>query len=202
MILPARCEYCGTPGAAVCAPCVHDLPWNLQNQPHEHIDHVFAAFRLQAPVQAQIHALKYQSAFRHAQILGTLMARRIAARPETLPQILIPVPLHASRLRSRGFNQSLEIARAIHRALDLQLLPQAARRIRDTEDQIGKSAVERRRNVRGAFEITRSLDELHVALLDDAMTTGATLTELAKLCRAAGAARVEAWALAQAPLAD
>lgn len=186
----------------MCAACAHDLPWHSETKPQEYIDHVFAAFQLKTPVQAQIHALKYQGALRHALTLGELMARRLATRAEPLPQILIPVPLHGSRLRSRGFNQSLEIARGIHRVLDVRLIPEAARRTRNTEDQIGKSAVERRKNVRGAFEVTCSLDELHIALLDDVMTTGATLVELAKVCRQAGAARIEAWALAQTPLAD
>ncbi len=161
---------------------------------------MFSAFHLRAPVQAQIHALKYRAQFRHARILGEQMARRIAARAAPLPPVLIPVPLHAGRLRLRGFNQSLEIARALQRVLNVELLPQAVQRVRATEDQIGKTAAERRKNVRGAFAATRSLAGVHVALLDDVMTTGATLAELAKVCREAGAARIEAWALAQAPL--
>ena len=202
MILPIRCEYCSAPGAAVCTSCARDLPWANAGPPPENCDAVFTAFRLSAPVQAQIHALKYQAQLRHARQLGELMAHRLAARPEPLPQVLMPVPLHRERLRRRGFNQSLEIARAIERMLALHLWPRAARRTRNTEDQIGKSAVERRRNVRGAFALSQRLDGLHIALLDDVMTTGATLSELAKACRDAGAERIEAWALAQAPLAD
>jgi ComF family protein len=107
------------------------------------------------------------------------------------------VPLHPRRLVARGYNQALELARRIARRMQIELAPHAAKRIRLTEDQIGKSAAQRRRNVRGAFAVTQSLDGQHVALLDDVMTTGATLGELARMCRKAGAARVEVWAAAR-----
>lgn len=218
MILPARCEYCGAKGATVCTACARDLPWNrtacrfcalplnapgtcaacLESTPP--FDSAFAAFRLEVPVQAQIHALKYRAQFRHAQRLGELMARNVASRAEPLPALLIPVPLHATRLRLRGYNQSQEFARVLMQTLNIKLVATAAQRVRATDDQIGKSAVERRRNVKGAFEIARPLAGLHIALLDDVMTTGATLSELARVCRKAGATRIEAWAVCRAGL--
>lgn len=217
-LLPVRCDYCGSKGATVCVACARDLPWNrcacrlcalplntpgtcttcLESSPP--FDVAFAAFQLDAPVQSQIHALKYHAQFRHAQVLGTLMAQRLAARSEPLPALLIPVPLHATRLRRRGYNQSQEFGRVLAPMLNLRLDATVARRVRATEDQIGKSAAERRRNLKGAFAITRPLAGLHVALLDDVMTTGATLSELARVCRKAGAAKIEAWAVCRAPL--
>lgn len=200
--LPLRCEYCGTKGAAVCDACARDLPWdpNLRPELAPEFDAVFCAFRLAAPIQSQIHALKYHAQFRHAHRLGQLMARRLAMRAEPLPALLMPVPLHSTRLRARGYNQSQEFGRVLMQTLNVTLDTQAARRVRATEDQIGKSAVERRRNVKDAFAITRPLDGLHIALLDDVMTTGATLSELARACRKAGAAKIEAWAVCRAVL--
>jgi predicted amidophosphoribosyltransferase len=81
--------------------------------------------------------------------------------------------------------------------LALQLRPDLARRTRATSDQIGQSAAQRRANLRGAFEASPALAGAHVALLDDVMTTGATLAELSRACRQAGASRVEAWAIAR-----
>ena len=217
-VLPLRCEYCGAKGAAICTACARDLPWNqcacrfcalplntpgtcaacLESAPP--FDSAFAAFQLEAPVQSQIHALKYHAQFRHAQGLGKLIAGRLAARSEPLPTLLIPVPLHTLRLRARGYNQSQEFGRVLAQTLNIALDATAARRVRATEDQIGKSAAERRRNIKNAFAITRALDGLHIALLDDVMTTGATLAELARACRKAGAARIEAWAVTRAAL--
>jgi ComF family protein len=112
--------------------------------------------------------------------------------------LLIAVPLHQRRLRERGYNQALELARAMKQILDLPIGSGIAVRVRATPDQIGQSAAQRRSNLKGAFEIRGSLEGRHVALIDDVMTTGATLAELASACRAAGAARVEAWAIARA----
>ena len=201
-LLPVRCEYCGAKGPAVCTACSASLPWDehASPEPAPEFDAVFCAFRLAPPVQQQIHALKYRAQFRHAQRLGRLVAQRLARRAEPLPTLLIPVPLHATRLRQRGYNQSLEFARVLTQTLCIRADATAAQRVRATEDQIGKSAAERRRNVKGAFAVTRSLEGLHVALLDDVMTTGATLSELARVCRKAGAAKIEAWAVCRAPL--
>lgn len=186
----------------MCEACARDLPWdsNLRPNPAPECDATFCAFRLAAPVQEHIHALKYRAQFRSVQRLGVLMAQRLARRSAPMPTLLLPVPLHPTRLRARGYNQSHELGRVLARTLTIALDAQAALRLRATDDQIGKSAAERRRNVKGAFAVTRSLAGLHIAVLDDVMTTGATLAELARACRAAGAATIEAWALAYAPL--
>lgn len=218
-LLPARCGYCAAPtgGLPVCEACVAGLPWNrnacprcAQPQAHDapcarclarapRFDSAWTAFRLEPPIQAAVHALKYRAQFLPARVLGELMARELARRAGPMPQALIPVPLHTARLRRRGYNQALEIARVLARRCAIELDPSSLRRVRATPDQIGQSAAQRRRNLRGAFRAQRRLDGLHVALLDDVMTTGATLEELARVCRAAGAARIEAWAAARTP---
>jgi predicted amidophosphoribosyltransferase len=107
------------------------------------------------------------------------------------------VPLAAARLRARGFNQSLEIARALAAATGCRLAPHAAERGRDTPAQLDLPFAERARNVRGAFRCTAPLAGAEVALVDDVMTTGATLAELAATLKRAGAARVVNWVVAR-----
>jgi ComF family protein len=132
-------------------------------------------------------------------LLGHLMADALARRAAPLPELLIPVPLHVQRLRQRGYNQALELGRPIARRLSLRLEPSAVSRTVATGEQTRLDAASRRRNVRGAFAAEGALVRgRHVALLDDVITTGATVSELARTLRAAGAARIEAWAVARA----
>ena len=218
--LPGHCVLCraSTRGICLCASCETSLPWItnpcrgcaaplsgtepglcadcLQDPPM--FDHAWSAFRLAAPVHGMVHGLKYSARFSAAHLLGTLAAQKLARRPEPLPELLIPVPLHPLRQLRRGYNQAQELARAIQTTLAIPVAPRAAIRVRATPDQIGQSAVQRRRNLKNAFEIGLPLQGLHVALLDDVMTTGTTLAELARSCRKAGAMKIEAWALARA----
>jgi ComF family protein len=115
-----------------------------------------------------------------------------------LPALVIPVPLHDTRLMRRGYNQALELAHGMQRVLDIEVDAGAARRLRRTRDQIGLNPAQRRRNVHEAFAVDARVAGRHIALLDDVMTTGATLADLARAARHAGAARIEAWALARA----
>lgn len=214
-----RCLYCEGPSGPglLCDGCESALPW-LQlacpgcAQPQVHsqhcarclkkpppFDHAWAAFRLEAPVQQGVHALKYHAGFVHADLLGRLMAQRLARRARPLPQVIIPVPLHRTRLMRRGYNQALQLAQTLARTLEIRIDAQAAVRLRATPDQIGQTAAQRRHNLRGAFSVEVCLAGQHIALLDDVMTTGATLAELARAARKAGAASIEAWALARVP---
>jgi ComF family protein len=217
--LPARCAFCSAalPGGAVCAGCAASLPWNdpaclrcalplpgggtcgTCSRAPPPFDAAWCAFRYEAPVDALVQGLKFNARLQHAPLLGALLAQRLAQRATPLPELLLPVPLHAWRLARRGFNQALEVARHLAPALALTLAPTGARRVRRTQEQTDLSAAQRRRNVRGAFAVDAALAGRSVALLDDVMTTGATLAELARACRAAGAARIEAWAVARAP---
>lgn len=220
VVAPCRCHWCATPlGAGVaCASCRATLPWNdracrhcalplaataldacancLRLPPPQ--DRTWTAFHYAAPVSHDIIALKFHARFASAHALGELMAARLALRPEPLPEWLVPVPLHASRLRLRGYNQALELARALAARLPLRLAPAVARRLRATPEQTRLSSAQRRRNLRGAFAVDAEVRGRHVALLDDVVTTGATAAELARAMRAAGAARVEVWAAARA----
>ncbi|MFP5307328.1 MAG: ComF family protein [Gammaproteobacteria bacterium] len=218
-VLPPRCRSCAEvlDVGMVCAPCTAAMPWNadacgrcalplpaagtcprcLARAPR--FDAAWAAFRLEPPIQQFVHRLKYHADFALAALLGELMATRLRAGAPPLPQLLVPVPLHPRRLMQRGYNQALELARAVGTRCGIPLAMQATRRVRATDDQIGQSAAARRRNMRRAFVVEQDLSGLHIALVDDVMTTGATLDELARVCRAAGAARIEAWAVARTP---
>lgn len=219
-LLPGRCTICrGAAPHLLCAPCRAELPWNQvacpvcarpQSAPAAFtcarctvrpppFEQAWSAFRYAWPVDAAIHRLKYHADFRSARWLGGEMAAALSARADPLPQLLLPVPLHGGRLRRRGYNQAMELARALSRALSVPVDAAAAQRVRATEDQIGKSAAQRRRNVKGAFAAAAPrVQGLHLALVDDVMTTGSTLAELAAECRKAGAVRVEVWTAARA----
>ena len=115
----------------------------------------------------------------------------------------MPVPLHASRLRERGYNQALELAKPLARALRIPLAEGVLSRTKPTAAQTILDAKTRRKNLRGAFVVNESLrakiEATHIALIDDVMTTGATLRECTRVLKRAGVARVDVWALARAP---
>lgn len=110
---------------------------------------------------------------------------------------VVPVPLHRSRLRGRGYNQSLELARPLAKRMQVPL-NLGIERVRATPPQTAISRAERRRNVRGAFAATADFSGLRIAVIDDVMTSGATVDAVAQCLRKAGAARVEVWVVARA----
>jgi len=116
------------------------------------------------------------------------------------PDAIVPVPLHPSRLRRRGYDQALELAKPIARELGIPLLANALQRVRATAPQSELDAGARQRNLRRAFAVKDGAElPAHVALIDDVMTTGATLNAAAKVLRRAGVARVDAWVCARVP---
>jgi hypothetical protein len=115
------------------------------------------------------------------------------------PDIILPVPLHPQRMRERGYNQALEIARALSRELAIPVDPSLCARLRATPPQVGLEREERRHNVRGAFGVIGPVAARHLVILDDVVTTGGTAGELARVLRQAGAARIDLWAVARTP---
>lgn len=147
------------------------------------------------PVAAVLQRYKYSGFLAVAELMGGLLARRLQGLPR--PDILIPMPLHPTRLQERGFNQAAEIARVVAGALDIPLESRACSRTRPTKPQTGLDLKERTRNMRGVFACRQNLTDKHVALLDDVMTTGASLDALARTVRDAGAARIDCWVVAR-----
>lgn len=157
-----------------------------------------AAFRYAPPVDHFIRSFKFHNDLGLGALLGAELARAVQAAER--PNLIVPVPLHVSRLRSRGYNQALEIARVVARALDLPLDAHGLVRSRATGAQSDLPLTTRRRNVRGAFKARapRCYRGLHIALVDDVMTSGSTADAAARALRAAGAKRVEVWVVARA----
>jgi ComF family protein len=201
-LFPPRCCLCDFAGASLdldlCCFCHADLPW--LNEPSSG---VVVAFRFAPPVDDLIRRLKYHGVTANARVLGVLLAQVALEGGEPLPRLLVPVPLHASRLRGRGFNQAAALARYAGRMLDIPNATNLVRRVRDTPSQTSLSVEQRHRNVRGAFGVNgrRALRKLleagHVAILDDVVTTGSTAAELKCTLLAAGIRRVDVWAVAR-----
>lgn len=152
-----------------------------------------SAFVYKEKIQDSIHRLKYKNQTGLARPLGRFLAEAIQFRPD----VIIPVPLHKKRLRHRGFNQSLLLARVLAGELSIELDYKSLRRVRNTQEQISLTAVERRKNVAGAFEIDKRLAGAKALLVDDVFTTGSTIIECSRVLKEAGA-EVYALTLARA----
>jgi len=163
-------------------------------------DRCIAPLRYAGVVPYLITGLKFRARLVQGRLLGALLAAGVAAARdmsgETLPNCIIPVPLHPTRLRERGFNQAWEIARGPARHLGLPIDNAGCVRTRATVPQTELKAKARQRNPRGAFAVVGQVPEC-VALVDDVVTTGATVGELARVLKQAGVQRVEVWAAAR-----
>ena len=181
------CPRCAlaSPNAAVCGRCLAQAP---------RYDATIAALAYDFPADVLVQALKFRGELALAPFLGALLSKCISNKNV---DCIIPVPLSAGRLRERGYNQALEIAREIAGATGTRLAPELCERARDTPAQMNLPLSERAKNVRGAFHCPRLLAGAKVAVLDDVMTTGATLDEIAATLKGAGAMRVENWVVAR-----
>ena len=156
-----------------------------------------SAFAYAKPVSQLVSKLKFRGQIQLARLFGELLADHIGCIGSPA-QAVLPVPLHPRRLRSRGFNQALEIARPLSRALSLPMLTDTVHRHRDTQPQAEQSARQRERNIRGAFVPGKPVAYQCVAIVDDVMTSGHTVSEIAKLLRQAGVGQIEVWCVARA----
>lgn len=189
----AACPRCALPSreGATCAACLAAPP---------PFDAAVAAWIYAWPADRLLQALKYGGRLALAEPFAHALARacrhRRGAVPAAWPDVLVPVPLTPARQRSRGFNQAQEIARHLGAGLALPVV-RALARVRDTPPQATLGVPERRASVHGAFAADRCVAGASVAIVDDVMTTGATLAAAAEALRAAGARRIEAWAVAR-----
>jgi ComF family protein len=141
--------------------------------------------------------LKFRGERVYARVLGELIARFHLSSGCELPAFIVPMPLHATRLRERGFNQAHEIARYASASLGIRVEHRVLVRTFATSEQSGLTLDERRRNVRGAFRVARPLPTGRIALLDDVVTTGSTAMAAAHALSDAGAREIELWAVAR-----
>jgi ComF family protein len=158
-------------------------------------DRTRAALTYAFPIDQMIPRLKYHGQLAIAPVLGACLAEALEHAPR--PDRLIAMPLHAKRIRERGFNHATEIARTVARQLGLPLDLDSCRRTRDTPPQMGLKLDARRRNVRGAFTCPDNVQGQRIALIDDVMTTGTSLDELAATLKQAGAREVSCWVVAR-----
>ncbi len=161
-------------------------------------DRALALLRYAYPADHLIQRLKFNAQLYLAHLLGERLAQHVARHVTQLPQVIIPVPLHRARLRERGFNQALELARPIAHRLGVPLDYRNCARVRATAAQSLLPAAQRRRNIKGAFQVTRPIKARHVAIVDDVMTTGHTVEEFAATLRKAGVKEIDVWVLARA----
>jgi ComF family protein len=158
------------------------------------------AFNYRFPLDRLVQRFKFSGDLAIGAYLGAALAA-VAAR-SARPDVILASPASAARIRERGFNQALVLARSVAARVGVPLEPTALRKIRHTPPQAGLDRDERRRNLRRAFECARRLDGLHVALVDDVMTTGSTLDAVAAVLKRSGATRVSGWVLARTPPPD
>ena len=182
------CKVCSLPlpTGSLCGTCLASRP---------HYTTVTAVFAYAFPIDTLIHAFKYGGNLAIGRFMGETLAKTVRCRAVDL---IVPMPLSAGRLRERGFNQSLEIARYVSAATRIALADDVVSRPRHAPAQASLPWSERERNVRGAFVCTDTCNGLRIAVIDDVMTTGATLNELAKTLHRAGACEVQGWVVARA----
>jgi len=187
----AKCPQCGllTDGL-ICGSCLDSPP---------SFDATHALFRYDYPLDRLLQHYKYKESLHLADTFSTLFINRLldTGHINSSIDLIIPMPMHHERLKQRGFNQALEIARLISKNRQIELDSTSCRRTRLTPPQASLPLKERIKNIRGVFECNKNLQELHIALIDDVMTTGASLNELAKTLKQAGAAHVECWVIAR-----
>jgi ComF family protein len=200
---------------AICKDCLNDMPWQqasacpqcalpsydsqrcgncLQSPPA--FDSTRALFRYDYPLDAMLQRYKYQQTLQLAQTFSHLMCARLNDAANHYDRI-IPMPLHPKRLAERGFNQSLEIAKLLAKSLHIGLDTHSCSRIKFTPPQASLPLKTRIKNMRGAFRCQEDLNEQRILLLDDVMTTGASLHALASTVKSAGASHVECWVVAR-----
>lgn len=186
-----RCPQCALPNVAgiLCGRC-------LQHPPA--FDQTVTAFRYAYPLDCLLHQFKY-----HQQLaIGHLLANRLITQLDNIaevarPHSIVAMPMHANRLKERGFNHALELAKEVHNHWHIPLEIQGCTRVIDTPTQAGMDMKTRVRSLRGAFTTSLNWHGKHVMVVDDVMTTGASMHAVAKVLKRAGATRITALVLAR-----
>ena len=213
------CMLCDEPGGTIpnlCDACARELPFvhapcnacGASTPPHVHlcgacairhppVQRTICALAYASPVDYLIGRLKFRRDLRVVPTLAGLLRRAVAGEPNI--DWLVPVPITSARLRERGFNQALELAQVLSDDRGVPIARGVHRRHRaETPQSLVTNSAARRANVAGVFEV-RSTVGGHVAIVDDVVTTGATVNALARCLRTAGVTQVDVWAVARTP---
>lgn len=227
LLFPHTCVLCAersNQSRDLCVDCEKELPWlglacircglkrsaastsdicgECQRQPPT-FDRVFALCNYAEPIDRLIKAAKFRHQLVYARLLGDLLAKQAHQdwyKLQPLPSLLIPVPLHATRLKARGYNQSLEIAKTAAKILRLPYAQDYCQRQKATLPQSTLAHHERDKNVLDAFVLKKPRRVQHVAIIDDIVTTGHTVDALSKKLREAGVQKIDVWCCARTQL--
>ncbi len=223
-ILPKRCLLCDEAcfdHHFLCYDCESILPWQppscvrcgvalpeqadfvlcalcLSHQPAFHA--TTALFEYKPPISQFVLKLKFQKNLSMARLFSNYWIDYIKKYRDlnNLPELLIPVPLHHKRLRERGFNQALEIAKPIGKQFKIPIDIKSCSRIMNTHPQATLSVKDRKNNLKNAFVLSHPITAKHVAIIDDVVTTGTTVNEISRLLEKSGVNNIEVWCCARA----
>lgn len=223
-LFPIYCILCGHKNLSrhnLCADCEAQLPFldtvcyqcalplvNAQDircgiclKKQSNVDRIIAAFQYDMPIDYLISQFKFYGQLISGHILADLVVKRLKFiwKNDPWPEILLPVPLHPERLKLRGFNQALEIAKSVSKVLHIPIDYHACARIIDTPPQSSLNFKTRQKNVKNAFSIHWPKDQVptSVAIIDDVVTTSATIEEIASTLKQSGVKTVYVWCIAR-----
>jgi len=195
-LLPHICVLCGQVAKRqqdLCEDCYQDLPR------YPYTDQIQTPFIYQMPITKLILDLKFKHSLAHARVLGELLGDYLCQhyQTHTLPEMIIPIPLHPTRIKERGFNQTVEIGRFVASAVKRPLYPRAVSRIKHTLPQATLLKSQREKNVKDAFYIHMNLKNRHIAVMDDVITTGYTMKEFCHTLALHGVRQIDIWCAAR-----
>ncbi len=223
IIYPNVCLVCDGKGVNdfdLCQRCYDNLPWikyacqrcalpltssdsivcGACSNRELSFDHAFSAFQFEGFIRDAVYQFKFNQKLNYGKLLAQLLLNQIISKKIEIPDVVIPVPLHKNRIRSRGYNQALEIARIVSMHVDCDFFYDAIYRNRDTSVQMELPAKQRAKNVKGAFSLKNysgKFNNKHVCVIDDVMTTGNTVNEVSKCLKLAGASKIDVWCVAR-----
>jgi ComF family protein len=212
LLCDANTDAWGGNTSAVCRGCLNDLPWHPKNacpqcglsstgqlcgscisSPPD-FDATISIFLYDFPIEAMMQRYKYGNMLSLCAFFGQMLSEKVSTDSVDL---IIPMPMHPQRLKERGFNQALEISKILSISHEEKLDYRSSGRQKLTPPQASLPLKERVKNIKGAFNVNTDLTGKRIAIVDDVMTTGASLNELAKTLKKAGAAHVECWVIAR-----
>ncbi|CEG57712.1 ComF family protein [Legionella fallonii] len=200
----AVCSYCAKyikPLGLACRSCAYPLPDEgymlcgqcIKKPPA--FNNALIHYIFEEPLRSLLHQFKYHNGLYLTSFLGQLMLHSIQKQP-IAAQCLIPVPMHPQRLKQRGFNQAVVLAKFLSRKLNLPYDPVSCQKIINTQPQASLDSEQRKKNLRKAFRV-HPLPYQHVVLIDDLLTTGSTANELARAIKKTGVKQVDVWCCAR-----
>ena len=190
---PTSCIKCGKPITKIASQCGQCL----KSPPQFNNTHIL--FQYKPPITKLLKRLKFNQNLTNAKVLGELLAKYVAIKYANLkfPNVLLPIPLHPKRIKQRGFNQTIELARPIAKLLKIPIEYKFCHRVRETLPQTMLPAHARRKNLQNAFYINANLTGMHIAVIEDVITTGSTIKSFCQALKQAGAHKIDIWCIAR-----